>query len=131
MKETPDDPELLDLDGQILVCNRKFDEACKQFRKAINKAPPRSTATCTWQTFFGRGWIEKRMPTKSCSTWSSNPLNAKSVAALQKYADYLREQEKFDEALVAGRSGSWNWRRKTPWGCGSPDVATWQRERKQ
>ena len=39
MQETPDDPELLDLDGQILICNNKDEEACKQFRRAIEIAP--------------------------------------------------------------------------------------------
>ena len=40
MKETPDDPELLELDGQILVIRKQDEEACEQFRRAIEMSPP-------------------------------------------------------------------------------------------
>ena len=39
MKETPDDPELLELDGQVLFFKHKDDEACEQFRRAIKIKP--------------------------------------------------------------------------------------------
>jgi tetratricopeptide (TPR) repeat protein len=100
MKETPNDPELLDLDGQILICIGKDDEACKQFRKAIAKAPTQINSYVHLADILRARLDKKTDAEKVMHDMVSNPLNARSVAALQKYAYYLREQDRFDEALV-------------------------------
>ena len=64
LKETPDDPELLDLNGMLLSYKIKPEEACEQFRKAVKIDPRHMTATWLWRAFFAGGCITTWMPTK-------------------------------------------------------------------
>ena len=118
MKETPDDPELLDLNGQILIYNGKDEEACKQFRRAIEIAPTQINSYFRL-AFVLRSRLDKKAEADEVmhdmihrklkdkdgkvikdKDGKAVEVNAKSVAAFQKYAYWLREQERFDEALV-------------------------------
>ena len=52
--------------------------------------------------------------------------NAKSKQlAHRKYANYLCDQGKYDEALVQAKRVL-ELAPRTPWACGSPHAATWQ-----
>ncbi len=116
--ETPDDPELLDLGGQILFYDKKYDEAKKQFERAIERAPTQIDSYFQLANVLRsrldkkaeaeevlRDMIHRKLKDKDGKAVKDKDgkeveVNAKSVAAFQKYANYLREERKFDEALV-------------------------------
>ena len=117
LKETPNDPELLDLYGQILVGNGKDELACQQFRKAVEIAPTqinsyvrlafilhsrldrKADADLVMQDMIHHKVKVKDKDGKDVEF----EVNAKSVEAFKKYAYWLREQERFDEALVQAK----------------------------
>ena len=106
MNESPQDPELLDLDGQALVLNNKDEKACEQFQKAIEIAPTQVN-TYVRLAIVLRSRLEKKTEADqvmkdmvSRKDKNGNVINAKSVDAFQKYAWWFLEQEKFDDALA-------------------------------
>ena len=122
LKETPNDPELLDLNGQILIYNGKDELACEQFRKAIEVAPAQINSYVFLAIVLRSRLDRKAEADKVMEDMIHHKVkvkdkdgnvvknkdgkdvevevNAKSVAAFQKYAYYLREQERFDETLL-------------------------------
>ena len=120
MKETPNDPELLDLAAQLRTVDNKYEEAEREYRKAIENAPTQI------DTYPRLAYVLRRLNrqadadkvmydmvhhkvkvTKDGKVLKDKDgkdveveVNAKSVEAVRKYAHYLREQGKYDEALV-------------------------------
>ncbi len=117
MKETPDDPELLQLDGQVLYFRHKDEEACAQLRKAI-KIKPSQIDSYKLLAFILDQRLDKKDEADKVMQDMVNAkddkgiaVNAKSLTALQAYADHLRrqaeadadpkrKQDKYKEALV-------------------------------
>src|SRR5208283_213189 len=92
-----------------LVYNHKDEEACKQFRRVIEIAPTRINAYVRLAMVL-RSRLNRKTEADevmremvSRTDDKGNVINAKSVPAFQKYAYYLREQERFDEALVQAK----------------------------
>jgi len=100
MQETPDDSELLELSGRILLFNKRDDEACKQLRRAIEIAPTQIDSYLLLADALRGRMNRKADADQVMHDMVSHKDNSKSLAAFQKYAYYLRQQEKFDEALV-------------------------------
>ena len=103
LEETPDDPELLDLYGQILDLRRQGQGGLRAIQGGHQEcAQPdrflRASGFCPRRALEKKDEAEKVM-----REMVDNPVNAKSVDALTKYAYWLREQEKFDEALVQAK----------------------------
>ncbi len=100
-KEISNDPELLDLDGQNLVGNNQDHEACEQFREAIKLAPTQINAYVHLADVLRARLARCAEADQVMKDMVEN--NPKSVSALQKYAYYLRENERFEEALVQAK----------------------------
>ena len=100
MKETPDDPELLELDGQILHSKLKNDEACEQLRRAIKIKPDQINSYLLLENILVKELNRKGEADAVMLKMVQHKDNAKSLKAFQEYARYLLTEEKFDEALV-------------------------------
>ncbi|MGO9107808.1 MAG: tetratricopeptide repeat protein, partial [Thermoguttaceae bacterium] len=100
MEETPDDPELLELNGLVLVYKRKDDDACKQFRNVIKIAPTQIRSYVYLADVLRTRLDRKPEADQVMLEMVGHKDNAKSVQAFQVYADYLRAQGKYDEALL-------------------------------
>jgi cellulose synthase operon protein C len=109
MDETPNDPELMELDGEVLFYNEKYKEACDQFRTAIAKSPTllRSyllLATILRQRFNSWEEADKVMRDMvSHKGQDGKEINGGTLLAHQHYADYLcmylNEPGKVDAAM--------------------------------
>ncbi len=152
MKETPDDPELLDLAGQILIFNNKDEEACKQFRRAIEIGPTQIN-TYVRLAIVLRSRLDKKAEAEEVMYDMIHHKVKEKVK--DKDGKVVKDKDGKDSRsrlrsmpspwrrfrnMPIGfgnksgstrpwsrRNGFWNWRRKTPRGCGSPDVAAWRR----
>ena len=99
LKETPDDAELLYLNGKALFNTLKPEDACEQFRKAIKISPTHIDSYVALASVL-RGRLHHQPDADQVmAEMASQKDNAKSVKALQAYANYLRDEEKFDDAL--------------------------------
>ncbi len=126
MQETPDDPELLVLDGWILGIRKQDEEACKQLRRAIDLKPTETETYVLLAKFLlGRlnrkaeadevmhgmiycklkdkdGKVVKDKDGKEVEVEVEANANSKQLAH-RKYANYLCDQGKYDEALVQAK----------------------------
>jgi len=106
LKETPDDPELLELNGQILVGCGEFQKGCEQFERVIKVAPTQINTYVRLADVYRTHMDRKDDSEKVMHDMvygkdkDGRQINEKSVSAHQKYAFYLREHEKMDEALI-------------------------------
>jgi len=101
LTESPNDPELLDLYGQILVGSGKNEEARKQFERAIKIAPGQTDSYVRLADVLRTSLQRAVDADKVMLDMVVNQKDKdKTVEALRKYARYLlRTQEKYDEAL--------------------------------
>jgi tetratricopeptide (TPR) repeat protein len=100
IKETPDDPELLLLNGRALSNRLRDDEACEQLRKAIKMAPAQIDSYLVLAEVLRRRSDRKTEADQCMLEMVSQKENVNSVRAFQEYANYLRAEGKYDEALV-------------------------------
>ena len=106
LKGTPDDPELLELYGQILVGCGEFQAGCEQFERVIKIAPTQINTYIRLADVYRTHMDREKDSEKIMHDMvygkdkDGRQTNAKSVSAHQKYAFYLREHEKMDEALI-------------------------------
>ena len=103
LDETPYDAELICLHGKALFNSLKPDEACEQFRKAI-KIDPTHIDSYLLLADVLRSRLHRQVDADQVMLeMITQKDNAKSVKALQAYAEYLRIEMKFDEALIQAK----------------------------
>ena len=134
LAETPNDPELLDRDAQILVSNGKEKRPVSNSTGPLKCAHPdrhvfspgerslprldrKGSGQVMHDMVYKKVKVKDKAPSKT--ERRSRAINAKSPLAHRNYAYYLREHEKFDEALIEANH---IWKRfpRTPWACGWP-----------